>query len=186
MSFDLRYRTGHADDGLCHPGKTFPLINLPSGEAFIVPYEGERPGVETTTTGFIPMQRKGETFVLLVEGNQIMEINGDGPEATAFRAYMDVDPARRNIAELGLGCNDQAVVMGAVIEDEKAGMHWAFGRSEHLGGVVGPESFRAPAHVVHQDIVYAPASEIGVRKLTMKMADDRVVDVIRDNRYLVF
>jgi leucyl aminopeptidase (aminopeptidase T) len=186
MRFDLRYRTGHADDGLCHPGKTFPLINLPSGEAFIVPYEGERPGVETLTAGFIPMHRNGETFLLLVEHNQIMEISGDGPEAAAFRAYLDVDPARRNIAELGLGCNDQAVVMGAIIEDEKAGMHWAFGRSEHLGGVVGPDSFRALENVVHQDIVYAPASQIGIRTLTLVMEDGRTEEVIRENRYLVF
>ena len=30
-----------------------------------------------------------------------------------------------------------AEVTGCVLEDEKAGFHWAFGRSDHLGGVVG-------------------------------------------------
>jgi len=184
--FDLRFRTGHADDGLCHPGKAFPLINLPSGEAFIVPYEGERADEPSNTRGVIPMHLNGETFSLLIESNQMVDVRGAGPEARAFAAYLDADPARRNVAELGLGCNDKAVVMGAVIEDEKAGMHWAYGRSEHLGGTVGPDAFLSPDHVVHQDIVYAPESVIGVRRLTLLFPDGSREDVIRENDYVVF
>ena len=97
-----------------------------------------------------------------------------------------VDFARRNVAELGLGCNDKAVVQGAIIEDEKAGFHWAYGRSEHLGGTVGPGHFTHPANVIHQDIVYAPASPIGIRELTLRNPDQSVVPVIRRNKYVPF
>lgn len=186
LYLDLRYRTGHADDGLCHRNKAFPLINLPSGEAFIVPYEGERPDEPSRTTGTIPFYDQGELFHLDVHENRIVRVRGDGPAARAFAAYLDEDPARANVAELGLGCNDHAVVMGAVIEDEKAGLHWAYGRSEHLGGTVSPADFRSPEHVVHQDIVYAPDSRIGVTALTLERTDEDPLRVIEDNRYLLW
>lgn len=178
--FDLRHRTGHADDGACHPGKPFPLINLPSGEAFIVPYEGEQPGTPSQTAGTIPMQQNGEPFTLEVVANRIRRVHGDGPRARAFAQYLDEEPARANIAELGLGCNECAVVRGAVIEDEKAGLHWAYGRSEHLGGTIGPDAFSAPDRVVHQDIVYATDSPIHADRCTLFHADD-TMQVIMDN-----
>lgn len=186
LFLDLRYRTGHADDGQCRRDKPFPLINLPSGESFIVPYEGERPGEPSRTEGMIPLVIQGEHMTLEIHANRIAKVLGDGPEASKFRAHLDLDPARRNVAELGLGCNDKAVVQGAVIEDEKAGFHWAYGRSEHLGGTVGPKQFSDPAHVIHQDIVYAPASPIGIREVTLHGPDQQDLPVIRDNQYVTF
>jgi len=45
MYFDLRYRTAEVDDGQLHADKEgMRVINLPSGEAYIVPYEGEMEG----------------------------------------------------------------------------------------------------------------------------------------------
>lgn len=184
--FDVRHRTGHADDGLCHHGKARPLINLPSGEAFIVPYEGERPGDPSRTRGRIPVSRKGELFHLLVEANRMVEVVGDGSHAALFREMLAVDEARRNVAELGLGCNDHAVVGGVVLEDEKAGLHWAFGRSEHLGGTVGPDAFTSMDHVVHHDIVYARESPVGVRSLTLHYPDAPSQTIMRDSEYTLF
>lgn len=177
ITFDLRYRTGHADDGICHAGKAFPLINLPSGEAFIVPYEGERADEPSHTKGQIPMQQGEEQFVLQVEANRIVHVEGEGPAARAFADYLQEEPARANVAELGLGCNEKAVVLGAIIEDEKAGMHWAYGRSEHLGGTVGPEAFSTPRRVIHQDIVYAAGSPIQISSLTLHLpnGEDHVI-----------
>ncbi len=43
MYFDLRFRSARADDGQLHADKEGErIINLPSGEAYIAPYEGER------------------------------------------------------------------------------------------------------------------------------------------------
>ncbi len=186
VDFDLRERTGHSDDGLCVPGKAFPVINLPSGEAFIVPYEGENAGQPSQTQGEIPISGNGETYVLQVEGNKIMEVAGDGRNAAFMRSFFEVDTARRNIAELGLGCNDRAVVLGNVLEDEKAGMHWAYGRSEHLGGTIGPDSFTQPGHVVHQDIVYAPGSGISVDSVRITYLGGGDEEIMNNNEYTVF
>ena len=186
LTLDLRHRVGHADDGVCTREKQgFRLINLPSGEAFIVPYEGERPGDPSRTAGAIPVRWQDETALLQVEGNRIVRLEG-GSYADRLRAHFDVDPARRNVAELGLGCNDAAVVMGCVLEDEKAGFHWAYGRSEHLGGVTGPDAFLDPRHVVHHDIVYARGCPIGVRALDLRYEDGARERILADNRYTLW
>ncbi len=186
VAFDLRYRRGHADDGLCHPGKKFPVINLPSGEAFIVPYEGERDGEPSRTQGEIPMAGKGQPFVLKIEQNRIVEVTGDTEQAKRMRVFFESDAARGNLAELGLGCNDRAMVLGNVLEDEKAGMHWAYGRSEHLGGTVGPKAFTKPEHVVHRDVVYAPGSEIGISSIRLTYPAGGEEEIMRDGEYTVF
>lgn len=166
--FDLRHRRGLEDNGRCHAGDAHRLINLPSGEAFIVPYEGEREGDPSQTEGRIPVTVQDEGMVYVIRENRIVEVEGAGPRAEETRAYFAADSARRNVAELGLGCNDRAIVAGCVLEDEKAGFHWAYGRSEHLGGTVGPDSFSHPSHVVHQDIVYAEGCPHTIERLTVQ------------------
>jgi leucyl aminopeptidase (aminopeptidase T) len=100
--------------------------------------------------------------LLEVGANRITQVVGSGPEAEHLRAMFTADPARANIAEVAFGCNDWAQVTGNVLEDEKAGFHWAFGRSDHLGGTVGVDAFSRPDMVVHQDIVYAKGNPIQV------------------------
>ena len=185
MFFDLRWRAGHGDDGLCGPDKAFPLINLPSGEAYIVPYEGERPGEPSLTRGQIPVALGDETVVLEVRANRIKEISG-GDEARKLEEYFACDPARRNVAEMGLGCNDHAIVSGNVLEDEKAGFHWAYGRSEHLGGVTGPKEFSSPQHVVHHDVVYAEGCPITIARLTLHYHAGAEEVIMQDSRYTIF
>lgn len=181
--FDLRFRHAHADDGVCTREKQgFRLINLPSGEAFIVPYEGERADEPSRTEGEIPVSWQGEQAVVTVRANRIAEVRG-GAYADKLRAHFDIDPARRNIAELGLGCNDSAAVLGSVLEDEKAGFHWAYGRSEHLGGVTGPDAFTDPKHVVHHDIVYARGCPIGVDQLVLVYPGGTREIILRKNAY---
>jgi len=92
---------------------------------------------------------------------------------------------RRNIAELAVGCNANAVVWGNVLEDEKAGFHWAYGRSEHLGGVIAPEDFAGPEFIVHQDIVYAQDSPIQVTSLIFTDGEGKTHPVIVDGEQLV-
>jgi hypothetical protein len=161
--FDLRFRNAEVDDGFLprfKPGDR--IINLPSGETFIVPYEGEKPGIVSQTEGILPIRGGGELVLLEVGANRITQVVGSGPEAEHLRAMFTADPARANIAEVAFGCNDWAQVTGNVLEDEKAGFHWAFGRSDHLGGTVGVNAFSRPDMVVHQDIVYAKGNPIQV------------------------
>lgn len=183
--FDLRYRRGMSDDGSCRPDSPNRIINLPSGEAFIVPYEGERPGEPSQTEGTLPVSVQGERIRLHVKANRIESVSGANPTATEFESMLHVDPARRNIAELGLGCNDRAVITGNVLEDEKAGFHWAFGRSEHLGGTVGPSAFLRPDTVVHQDTVYAPGCPEEARTLSLSGPEGYHEIVLKNGRYTV-
>lgn len=184
--FDLRFRCPEADDGALprfKPGDR--IINLPSGETFIVPYEGEKAGVPSETAGAIPVREGDELVLFHIAANRIDRVEGTGPAAGRFREFFAVDATRTNIAEVAFGCNDRAIVTGNVLEDEKAGFHWAFGRSDHLGGTVGVANFASPATVVHQDIVYAKGNPIQVGESVVVGPAGRI-RVIGDGRYLIF
>jgi hypothetical protein len=186
--FDLRHRVCEADDGYLHRDKNddIPVINLPSGETFQVPYEGEIAGDPSRTAGELPVSEEGEQIVFRVKGNKIVEVTGTGPVAGRYRAFFAVDPARANVAEMAFGCNDEAKVTGNVLEDEKAGFHWAYGRSDHLGGRVGIADFSSPANLVHQDIVYAKQSPISVASADLVEASGRRIPIIKDGAYVLW
>ncbi len=186
--FDLRFRACETDDGYLHRDKTddIPVINLPSGETFQVPYEGEKEGIPSRTAGDLPVAAGGETVVFRVTGNRVGEVVGAGNEAARYRRYFQEDPARGNIAELAFGCNDRAVVTGNVLEDEKAGPHWAYGRSDHLGGVTGLRAFKSPANVIHQDIVYARGNPITVTHADLIAAEGKRIAVVHRGDYTLW
>ena len=161
------------------------IINLPSGETFEVPYEGEIEGTPSWTSGTIPVMEDEELILFHVAANQIIMVEGDGDVAARYAAFFDEDPARANIAEVAFGVNDKAEVTGCVLEDEKAGFHWAFGRSDHLGGVVGVDDFEIPANVVHQDIVYAEGNPIQAEKVVLIHSDGSRVSVIENAEYVL-
>ena len=113
------------------------VINLPGGEAYIAPYEGEIEGQPSRTNGYLPIIQGFELLILHIEGNQVTEVIGEGPATEEMRVWIEQDSARRNLAELGLGCNDRAEVSGIVFEEAKAfGLHLALGRSDYIGGAV--------------------------------------------------
>jgi hypothetical protein len=168
LTLDLRYRAAHVDDGQLRPDKAPPrLVNLPSGEAYTAIYEGERKNDPSVTRGVLPVEWRGEVVRLEIDHNQVIDVLGRSEAAVDLRAFLALDGARRNLAELGLGCNPKARVWGNILEDEKAGPHIALGRSEHLGGVTGPDAFEDPRHVWHHDFVYARASTIHMTGLTL-------------------
>jgi aminopeptidase len=185
LSLDLRFRSAHADDGLLRANKEPPrLINLPCGEAYTAVYEGERPGVPSQTRGVLPVEWRGEIIRVEIEHNQVVDVLGRSKAASDLRNFLTLDSARRNVAELGLGCNPNARVWGNVLEDEKAGPHIALGRSEHIGGVVGPNTFEDTRHVWHQDFVYARESPIHVAELTLTDTFGQVSTLVVNGQYM--
>ncbi len=188
MYFDLRYREAHADDGQLYADEEGArVINLPSGEAYMAPYEGELEGEPSRTEGTIPVMLGDELVLGRVEENRIVEVIGDGPEAEDARDYLAMDEALRNVAELGLGCNDKAVVAGNVLEDEKVmGLHWANGLSEHIGGTVGPEDFSDPSNLQHRDWVYPDGGAIEIESLVLEYEDGTSEEIIKDGEYAIF
>jgi len=152
--FDLRFRTAHASTGLIREPMT--VGNLPSGEAYIVPYEGEQDNEISETRGMLPVQFGDEIVVYKIEKNRAIEVIGDGDAAKKERDFLAREPAYGNISEVGIGILGEFGVKacGSILLDEKLGIHIAFGRSEHFGGIVGPSSFKDPKNVVHIDRVY--------------------------------
>ena len=184
--FDLRQRSAEMDDGFLPRGiEGDPIINLPSGETFIVPYEGEILGLPSWTAGTIPVVEDDEMVLFHVVANCVQVVEGDGPVAERYSEFFNDDPARSNIAEVAFGVNDMAEVTGCVLEDEKAGFHWAFGRSDHLGGVVGVDDFSNPGNVIHQDIVYAKGNPIQIERADVVHPDGRRVTIIEDGEYKI-
>jgi leucyl aminopeptidase (aminopeptidase T) len=151
---DLRNREPKKDDGMCHEKGT--VINMPSGEAFIVPYEGE----DSRTEGYLPIEENGELAVYKVKANRIIS----SEPYTSLMRRIEEDPAVGNIAELAFGVLGEFGIKpcGKVLLDEKLGMHIALGRSEHLGGTTSPASFKKKENVWHQDFVYIKEMQPGV------------------------
>jgi hypothetical protein len=188
MLFDLRHRHAEADDGQLHADEEGArVINLPSGEAYVVPYEGEIEDDPSGTAGTIPFVCENDITILEVENNRVVNVVGAGGCAEGIRGFLAVDDARRNIAELGLGCNDKAVISGNVLQDEKVqGMHWAFGLSEALGGTIGVDDFEDPKNALHWDIVYPTGGAVEVTSLILLYEDGSREEIMKGGQYTVF
>jgi len=187
LTLDLRHRTATASGGVFpNPGMAG---NLPSGETYIVPYEGERGGDPSASAGELPVQLGEEVVVYRVEGNRAVEVLTRGPAAEAEARRLAEEPAYGNLAELGLGvlADFGLQATGELLLDEKLGLHIAFGRSDHFGGQVGPRQFSRPDRVVHIDRVYTDSIQPRVRVAgaVLTMSDGRRVELMRDGRYVV-
>lgn len=184
---DLRHRTGHASGGLMRePGI---VGNLPSGEAYIVPYEGEKHGDESMTIGRLPVQFEDEIVLFEIKQNRATEVLSHGKQSDEQQNKLTDDPAYGNIAEIGIGVLGEWGVkaIGSTLLDEKLGLHVAFGRSEHFGGVTSPSSFRNRKNVVHIDWVYVPSVQPGVSvvEVAFEYPEGKRETIIQDGRYVV-
>lgn len=184
LVLDLRHRYGHASGGL------FPdnglAGNLPSGEAYIVPYEGEVQGDPSRTAGQLPVQLGDQIALLTIEGNQVREVAGDGDLVAAERDHFEREPAYRNLAELGLGVLGDFGLQptGSILLDEKLGLHIAFGRSDHFGGTVGPGDFSSAEAVIHLDRVYIPETQPLVKVLDVTLeSPESAMTIMLDHHF---
>jgi leucyl aminopeptidase (aminopeptidase T) len=186
LHLDLRFRTAHASGGLIREAGS--VANLPSGEAYIVPYEGERKGEMSMTAGLLPVQFGNEVVVFRVEGNRAVEASGGGVQALTQARMLKEEPAYGNLAELGIGVLGEWGVkpVGSTLLDEKLGLHIAFGRSEHFGGITGPENFGSPQRVVHIDWVYVPEVQpaIAVKHVSFTYEDGSAEVIMKDGGFV--
>lgn len=185
--FDLRFRKGHASGGLMrNPGE---VGNLPSGEAYIVPYEGEQQGIPSLTKGVLPVQFGKEIVEYRIEENRAVQVLSEGDSSEAEARKLREEPAYGNIAEVGMGVLGEWGIkaVGSTLLDEKLGLHIAFGRSEHFGGITGPSAFRDQSRVEHTDRVYVPSTQpmLSVRSLIFEYPEGKKECVIADDKYIV-
>lgn len=185
LTLDLRHRMGFA-----LPGRfLFSGLagNLPAGEAYIVPYEGEKSGVVSRSNGILPIEYEGQTALCEIEENRIVCIDGNHSWAERLRRWVALDPARANVAKLGFGILGEWGIepVGNKLFDEKLSLHIGIGRSEHLGGVTAPADFRSPHHVGHVCYCYHRATMPHVRVLRGSLVmDEKTYPFMKNDRYI--
>jgi leucyl aminopeptidase (aminopeptidase T) len=133
LRLSLEGRTAIPDAGeLTAPGA---FGNLPCGEGFIAPHSGEgRLVIDGSLAG---IGLADEPVELTIEGDHL--IAASGPQGAAFMELLAPHGADgTNVAELGIGTNEKAILTGIILEDEKilGTCHVAFGASAPFGGNV--------------------------------------------------
>ena len=142
LHLDLTGRAGLSDHGDLTAPAAFG--NLPCGEGFIAPRDGEGSVVASSVPG--PGVVRDEPVTITVRDGRL--VSATGRHAAAYLEQLDAHgPAGRNLAELGVGTNERATLTGNILEDEKilGTAHVAFGASAAIGGTV--------AVPVHLDVV---------------------------------
>jgi leucyl aminopeptidase (aminopeptidase T) len=151
LRLGLGDRTPIADAGELSEAGAFG--NLPCGEAFIAPATAEGTLI---VDGSIAGVGKVETPVELTVRDGHL-VDATGPEGEALMELLTAHGEDgTNIAELGIGTNEEATLTGNVLEDEKilGTAHVAFGASAAIGGDV-----QVPVHL--DCVVLEPTVEIG-------------------------
>ncbi len=185
--FDTRFRSAHASSGrFLQPGTAG---NLPGGECYIVPYEGEN-GESSRSFGILPVQIDNEIVLFRIENNRAIEVISTGSISEKERQKLNNEPAYGNMAEIGFGILRDLGIrpIGQILLDEKLGLHIAFGRSDHFGGAVGPSDFIDPEQVIHLDRIYIPETQpaVIVKSVIATYSDGTIVTLIKQNNYCLF
>lgn len=162
-------RQAEGDDGLLTAPGSFG--NLPAGEAYLAPLEGQSHGVMVIEWG--PTRRLDEPLRLIVEKGQVVRMEGNDPHRERLEAKFAENANCRNIAELGIGTNEKASRPDNVLEAEKimGTIHIALGDNSGFGGRVS-----AP---FHEDYVFYHPT------LTAIMPDGSRQVIIDDGRLLI-
>lgn len=152
LRLGLEDRTAIVDAGKLDKRGAFG--NVPCGEAFIAPVEGTGEGtliVDGSITGIGKVASPAKLTV--VEGHLVEASGSEG--ARLMTMLGDEGEDGTNLAELGIGTNEEATLTGNILEDEKilGSIHVAFGASAAIGGTV-----QVPVHL--DCVVLEPTLEI--------------------------
>ncbi|MAG47441.1 leucyl aminopeptidase [archaeon] len=132
--------------------------NLPAGEIFIAPKETNGILVldnsKHNQKNFAPSKTK-----LIIKKNKVIYIsNSNSKLGKVFKTIKNAT----NIAELGIGTNYKAKIIGSTLQDEKSisTIHIAFGNSSGIGGNVYSK--------IHKDIIFQKPTILVDDKVIMK------------------
>ena len=136
LELERQDRTVGADTGLLtHPGA---MGNLPAGEAFFAPIEGTTNGKIIFDGSVADVGILAEPIELQVERGVARIVSRSAASQELERCLSAHGPKAYNIAELGVGTNNRAIVSGNILEDEKVlgTVHIALGNNAGMGGTV--------------------------------------------------
>ncbi len=152
LRLGLTGRTAIVDAGVLSKKGAFG--NIPCGEAFIAPVEGTSEGTLIVDGSIAGIGKLDTPVELGVDGGHLVEASG--PEgARLMELLTEHGEDGTNVAELGIGTNEEAIVTGNILEDEKilGSAHVAFGASAAIGGTV-----QVPVHL--DCVVLEPTVEV--------------------------
>ncbi|HEY6144954.1 MAG TPA: aminopeptidase [Solirubrobacterales bacterium] len=152
LRIGLEGRLGIVDAG--ELGNRGAFGNLPCGEGFIAPVEGTTEGTLVVDGSIAEVGLLETPVELTVREGHLVEATGeDGAQLLELLTIHG--EAGANVAELGIGTNEEAILTGNILEDEKilGTCHVAFGASAAIGGTV-----QVPVHL--DCVVLEPTVEI--------------------------
>jgi leucyl aminopeptidase (aminopeptidase T) len=152
LSFSIAGREGIVDAGELSAKGAFG--NLPCGEGFIAPVEGTAEGTLVVDGSIAAIGLVESPVQLTIEGGHLVGATGD-EGGRLMELLTPHGPDGTNVAELGIGTNEEAILTGNILEDEKifGTAHVAFGASAGIGGTV-----QVPVHL--DVVVKEPTVEI--------------------------
>ncbi|HSK49813.1 MAG TPA: aminopeptidase [Solirubrobacterales bacterium] len=133
--------------------------NLPCGEGFIAPLEGTGEGTLVIDGSIAGIGLLDTPVALTIREGHLVEATGaDGARLLEMLTEHGEDGT--NVAELGIGTNEEATLTGNILEDEKilGTAHVAFGASAAIGGTV-----QVPVHL--DCVILEPRIEIGGERI---------------------
>ncbi len=156
LEVSVEGRRWFQDTGICH--KKGQFMNLPAGEVFIAPKEGTANGKLVIDGAFWEILENPVTID--VKDGFAKRITGTKEIA---RQISKRGKEGRNIAEVGIGMNPKAKIIGNVLEDEKVmgTVHVALGDNStfggkvragiHIDGIINKPTFIADDEVIMED-----------------------------------
>lgn len=136
ITMPMKGRTAHASTGLFRAKGQWG--NLPTGEAYLAPLEGQSEGVVVVDGSMASVGVVKTPIRIVVKNGYAEEITG-GAEANRFIELVQPHGKdARTVAEFGIGTNDKAILTGVILEDEKVmgTIHIAFGDNKSMGGTI--------------------------------------------------
>jgi len=112
--------------------------NLPEGEACLAPLEGTTEGKVVVDASVAKLGKVDKPITITIKGGYAEKIEGGITAVELAKLLYSVGHEAQNIAELGIGTNDLAIISGDVLEDEKVmgTCHIAFGNNMSMEGHV--------------------------------------------------
>jgi leucyl aminopeptidase (aminopeptidase T) len=136
VTLPIKGRKAHASSGLFREKGLWG--NLPTGESYLAPVEGESQGVVVVDGSMAQVGMVREPIRIVVKDGYATDITG-GVEARRLIELLEPHGKdARTVAEFGIGTNDKAILTGLILEDEKVmgTIHIAFGDNKSMGGSV--------------------------------------------------
>jgi aminopeptidase len=110
--------------------------NIPSGESFLAPQEGKSEGVLVVDASIAGLGLVKSPVTVEIKNGYASSFKGNEQARQLETELAAFGKKGFNVAELGIGTNDGAIITGEVLEDEKVfgTIHVAFGNNITMGG----------------------------------------------------